>query len=145
VVPPQPVLYVENNVGLRFCRAFNEFSNNHGWGAVYQNHIHPGMQKAQHGDEWWIEDIAGKGYALLTCDLAIATTATERAAIERSAARLVGFARADYDGWQQMRAITRHWEALEPELRPEGPVIIKVYAGATAPVVERLGRRVRAG
>jgi hypothetical protein len=74
----QPVLYVENNVGLRFCRAFNEFSLNHGWGAVYQHHVHPGMQRAQNGDEWWIEDISEKGYALLTCDLAIATTASER-------------------------------------------------------------------
>jgi PIN like domain len=138
-VPPlQPVLYVENNVGLRFCRAFNEFSDNHGWGAVFQNHIHPGMQRAQHGDELWIEDIAGKGYALLTCDLAIATTEAEREAVRRSRARLLGFARGDYNAWEQMRAVTRHWDALEPELAIEGPVTIKIYAGATAPVVDRL-------
>jgi hypothetical protein len=138
MAPVQPVLYVENNVGLRFCEAFNKFSNNHGWGAVYQAHIHPHMQRPQRGDEWWIEDIAQKGYALLTCDLAIATTRTEREAIRRSKARLIGFARGDYDGWAQMRAVTRHWEGFEPELRSEGPVIIKIYAGATAPVGERL-------
>jgi hypothetical protein len=135
---PQPVLYVENNVGLRFCRAFNEFSNNHNWGAVYQHHIHPGMQRAQYGDEWWIEDIAAKGYALLTCDLAIVTTETEREAVRRSRARLLGFARGDYDGWEQMKAVTRHWDAFEPELAKEGPVVIKIYTGATSPVVERL-------
>jgi hypothetical protein len=47
----QPVLYVENNVGLRFCRALNEFSPNHNWGAIHQGYVHPGMQRAQNGDE----------------------------------------------------------------------------------------------
>jgi hypothetical protein len=134
----QPVLYVENNVGLRFCRAFNEFSLNHGWGAVYQHHIHPGMQRAQKGDEWWIEDISEKGYALLTCDLAIATTASEREALRRSSARLVGFAKGEYDGWEQMRAITGHWEAIKAELEQGGPVVMKVYASSTSPDVNRL-------
>jgi hypothetical protein len=78
------------------------------------------MQRAQNGDEWWIKDIASKGYAILSCDLAIATTQSEREAIRRSGARLVGFASAEYDGWAQMR------------------VIIEVYAGATSPKVERL-------
>ena len=138
MAPLQPVLYVENNVGLRFCRAFNEFTVNHNWGAVYQGHIHPGMQRAQHGDEWWIEDISGKGYAILTSDLAIATTASERDALRRCDARLVGFAKGDYDGWEQMRAITRHWDAIQEELQKGGPVILKVYAGPTPPEVERL-------
>jgi hypothetical protein len=133
-----PVLYVENNVGIRFWRAFNEFSENHGWGAVYQDHIHPGMQRPQRGDEWWIADIAAKGYALLTCDLAIATTESERETVRAFGARVVGFADGEYDGWEQMRAITRHWEALDRELQLGGPVIIKVYASATALVVDRL-------
>ena len=48
--PLQSVIYVENNVGLGFVRAFNEFSRNHGWGAVFQHHVHPGMQRAQRGE-----------------------------------------------------------------------------------------------
>jgi hypothetical protein len=103
-----------------------------------RDHIHPGMQRAQRGDEWWIEDIAAKGSAILTCDLAIVTTESEREAVRRSRARLVGFARGDYDAWEQMRAITRHWDAVVPELEQGGPVIIKVYAGSTPPEVERL-------
>ncbi len=134
----QPVFYVENNVGLGFTRAFNEFSANHGWGAVFQNHIHPAMQRPQNGDEWWIEDIASKGYALLTCDLAITETESEREALRRSGLRYAGFASAEYDGWTQMRALARHWERLKTELEQEGPVVVKLYSGPTPPDVTRL-------
>jgi PIN like domain len=125
----QPVLYVENNVGLGFVRAFNEFSTSHGWGAVFQNHIHPGMQRPQHGDVWWIEQIGALGYALLTCDVAIVRNAEERQAVIDSGLRYVGFASAEYDGWTQMRAITSHWDRLSEELAQDGPVIIKLYVG----------------
>jgi hypothetical protein len=134
----QPVFYVENNVGQRFTRAFNEFSANHGWGAVFQNHIHPGMQRPQNGDEWWIEDIASKGYALLTCDLAITETDSEHEAMRRSGLRFAGFASAEYDGWTQMRALARHWEKLKAEFEQEGPVVVKLYSGGTPPEVTRL-------
>lgn len=132
----QRVLYVENNVGLGFVRAFNEFSHNHGWGAVFQNHIHPGMQRAQHGDVWWIEQIGALGYALLTCDMAIVSNEVERDAVIDSGLRYVGFASAQYDGWTQMRAITSHWERIAAELNQPGPVIIKLYVGQ-APEIER--------
>jgi hypothetical protein len=134
----QRVIYVENNVGVRFVRAFNEFSLNHNWGAVFQHWIHPGMQRAQRGDEWWLEEIGNLGYALLTCDLEILNIATEREAVRRSAIRHVGFADGQYDGWTQMRAITRHWEALDAELQNPGPIAIKVYAGSTPLDIEYL-------
>ena len=134
----QPVLYVENNVGQRFTRAFNEFSANHGWCAVFQNHIHPGMQRPQKGDEWWLEDIASKGYALLTCDLAITETESEREALRRSGLRFAGFASAEYDGWTQLRALARHWEKLKTEFEQGGPVVVKLYSGGTPPDVTRL-------
>ena len=133
----QRVLYVENNVGSRFVRAFNEFSENHGWGAVFQHHIHPGMQRAQNGDEWWLEAIGELGYALLTCDMAIVRTQSEVDVVKDAGLRLVGFASGEYDAWTQMRAITRHWENLATEIERPGPAIIKVYAGGTPPEVQR--------
>jgi hypothetical protein len=135
---PQPLLYVENNVGLKFTNAFNEFADTHGWGAQFQNYVHPGMQRPQKGDEWWIEDIAGQGFALLTCDMAITESQSEREAVKRSGLRFAGFASAQYDGWTQMRAVATHWEALAREFDQGGPVIVKLYKGATPPVVERL-------
>jgi hypothetical protein len=123
--PARPVIYVENNVGLGFVRAFNEFSRNHGWGAVYQHHIHPGMQRPQNGDTWWIQQIADLGYALLTCDMAILSTEDERFAVLDSGLRYVGFASANYDGWTQMRVVSNHWDQLSSELSEPGPVIIR--------------------
>ena len=134
----QPLLYVENNVGSKFTNAFNEFADTHGWGAQFQNHVHPNMQRPQTGDEWWIEDIAGRGMALLTCDMAITESESEREAVKRSGPRFAGFASAQYDGWEQMRAVATHWEALAREFDQSGPVIVKLYKGPTPPVVERL-------
>ena len=123
--PLHPVIYVENNVGQGFVRAFNEFSRNHGWGAVFQHHLHPGMQRAQHGDVWWIRQIAGLGYVLLTCDMAIVNNEDERQAVIDSGLRYVGFASANYDGWTQMRVVTNYWDRLSPELDGAPPVIIR--------------------
>jgi hypothetical protein len=134
----QRVLYVENNVGVAFTNAFNEFQRSHGWGAAFQNHIHPGMQRPQKGDEWWIEEIAKNGYALITCDMAITESESEREAVKRSGLRFAGFASAQYDGWEQMRAVATHWEALAREFEQDGPVIVKLYKGPTPPVVDRL-------
>jgi PIN like domain len=136
VATQQPVIYVENNVGQGFVRAFNEFSKDHGYGALFQNHVHPVMQRPQYGDAWWIEQIANLGYALLTCDTAIVENDAEREAVIKSCLRYVGFASAEYDGWTQMRAVTTHWIRLAAELDQPGPVIVKLYVGQ-APEVER--------
>jgi PIN like domain len=108
------------------------------WGAVFQHHIHPGMQRAQHGDVWWLQQIAALGYALLTCDMAIVRNPEERQAVVDSGLRDVGFASAQYDGWTQMRVVTNHWDRLASELDAEGPVIIRLSI-AQAPEVERPG------
>jgi hypothetical protein len=121
----QPVLYVENNVGIGFVTAFNAFSRNHSWGAVFQNNLHPGMQRAQNGDGWWLEQIGKLGYALLTCDMAIVSNSDERAVVISTRLRYVGFASAKYDGWTQMRIIANHWDELSTELEKPGPVIIR--------------------
>lgn len=133
----QRVLYVENNVGRAFCDAFNLFSGTLGWGAMFQNDIHPAMQRRQRGDEWWLTEVAAQGYALLTCDMAIASIGSERDTVMRTGLRYVGFANGEYDGWVQLGAVNRHWENLARELDEPGPVIIKLYAGATPPAVER--------
>lgn len=93
MAPLQRVFYVENNVGRRFCDAFNEFSGNHQWGAMLQADLHPNMQLPQVGDEWWLEQIAKDGYALLTCDMAIVSGGSEREAVRQSGLRFVGFAK----------------------------------------------------
>jgi PIN like domain len=134
----QRVLYVENNVGVAFTEAFNKFSDTHQWGAQFQNWVHPNMQRAQTGDEWWLKQIAGLGYALLTCDLAITESESERDVVRQSGLRYAGFASAQYDGWTQMRAVATHWEALAREFEQGGPVIVKLYKGSTAPEVTRL-------
>lgn len=122
----QPVIYVENNVGRGFVNAFNEFSTNHNWGAVFQNDLHPSMQRAQYGDVWWIRDVASHGYALLTCDMAIASNEDEREAVVDSGLRYVGFANAQYTGWTQMRVVSNHWDRLASELNQPGPAIIRL-------------------
>src|SRR5687768_6244594 len=132
---PDRWLYVENNVGKRFVRAFNAFTRSHKWTAVIQHEIHPQMQRPQRDDVWWITEVSASGYALLTCDRAIVSTAIEREALRMANGRLVAFASAEYSGWQQMRAITGHWDAIARELDAGGPVIIVIYAGSTLPVV----------
>lgn len=133
----QPILYVENNVGRSFCNAFNQFAHVHDWGAVFQNDVHKKAQRKQHGDEWWLESVASHGYALITCDLRITEIASERAAVVESALRFVGFANAEYNAWVQLGAVIRHWDRLADELADPGPVIVKLFAGSTPPVVER--------
>ncbi len=135
--PLQPLLYVENNVGRRFCNAFNEFADTHGWGAQYQHDVHQSMQRAQHGDEWWLRDVVTLGYALLTCDMSITDVESERKVVIDSGLRFVGFTNAQYDGWVQLGAVIRHWDRLLAELDQPGPVIVKLYAGSTPPEVMR--------
>ena len=81
--------------------------------------------------------MAALGYALLTCDMAIASIASERKTVLDAGLRYVGFANAQYDGWVQLGAINRHRANLERELDEPEPVIIKLYAGSTPPHVKR--------
>jgi hypothetical protein len=129
------LLYVENGVGRRVVDAFNVFEPNHGWRATIQHDVHPQMQIPQTGDEWWIEDVTKAGYAILTCDLDIFSTASERATVERVAARVVGFARGTYTAWQMIGSLSHHWQSIEHYLTMPGPLILKIYAGPTSPVV----------
>jgi hypothetical protein len=126
--------YVENGVGRKVVNAFNEFTENHGWRATLQHDIHPQMQLPQQGDEWWIADATRLGYVILTCDLAIARTESEFETIRRVGARLVGFNRAGYTGWQMIAGLSHHWGAIERHLSEQPPIILRLYAGATPPV-----------
>lgn len=127
--------YVENGVGKRVVDAINLFSGNHGWSAKIQHEIHPQMQLPQHGDEWWIADATKKGYVIITCDLGIVRTPTERQAAEDVRARIIGFARANYSGWQMIAALSHHWAAVEKQLGEPGPWFLKIYPGTTAPTL----------
>ena len=130
---PPTRLYVENGVGRRVVQAINLFTQNHGCVAAVQHEIHPQMQLPQHGDEWWIEEAAADGYIILTGDLGIFRSSSERQTVERTAARIVGYARADYTGWQKVAALAGHWGRIEDQLAEAGPWILRVYAGTTAP------------
>lgn len=126
--------YVENGVGRRVVDAINLFTANHGCEAVIQHEIHPQMQLPQHGDEWWIEDATKAGYVILTGDLGIFRTQTERDTVERTKARIIGYARADYTAWRMLAGLTSHWDRITEQLAKPGPWIFKIYAGPTAPV-----------
>jgi hypothetical protein len=127
--------YVENGVGRRVAETINLFTSNHGCQAMVQHDVHPQMQLPQQGDEWWIEDATTKGYVILTGDLGIFRTASERATVERTQARIIGYARASYTGWQKVAGLTSHWEAVTAQLERPGPWILKIYAGPTSPVL----------
>jgi hypothetical protein len=127
--------YVENGVGRKVTDAINLFTKNHGCKAVVQHDVHPQMQIPQQGDEWWIEDATKQGYVIITGDLAIFRTPSERATVERTTARIIGYARADYTGWEKLAGLTSHWPRILEQLELAGPWILKIYKGPTAPVV----------
>jgi predicted nuclease of predicted toxin-antitoxin system len=136
--------YIENGVGKRIVDAINLFAENHGCEAVIQHEVHPQIQLPQQGDEWWIEEATNAEFVIVTKDLDIFRTASERATVERTRARVIGFARANYSGWQMLAGFASHWSAIEEHLAEPGPWILKVYAGPTAPILilgERLDRR----
>jgi hypothetical protein len=126
--------YVENGVGRRVTEAINLFTGNHGCEAVVQHAVHPQMQLPQQGDEWWIEDATKRGYIILTGDLAIFRTPSELLTVERTEARIIGYARADYTAWQMLAGLTSHWSRILEQLERQGPWILKIYAGPTVPV-----------
>jgi hypothetical protein len=125
--------YVENGVGRRVVEAINLFTSNHGCEAIIQHEVHPQMQLPQHGDEWWIEDVTKSGYVIITGDLGIFRTASERATVERTKARVIGYARANYTAWQMVGGLASHWSRVLEQLETPGPWILKVYAGPTVP------------
>lgn len=127
--------YVENGVGKRVTQAINLFTANHGCEAIIQHEVHPQMQLPQQGDEWWIEDATKTGYVSLTGDLGIFRTPSERDVVERTKARIIGYARADYTAWQMLAGLTSHWSRILEQLAQPGPWILKIYAGPTAPVL----------
>jgi hypothetical protein len=127
--------YVENGVGKRVTQAINLFTSNHGCSAVIQHEVHPQMQLPQQGDEWWVEDATQQGFVIITGDLAMFRTASERDAIERAEARVIGYARADYTAWENLAALTSHWPRIIEQLAEPGPWLLKIYRGPTPAVL----------
>lgn len=125
-------LYVENGVGRRVAEAINLFTANHGCLAAVQHDVHPQMQIAQTGDEWWIEEATKNGYVILTGDAGIFRTASELATVERTKARILVYARADYSQWQKLAGLAGHWNRIVDQLEVPGPWILKIYAGPTS-------------
>ncbi len=120
-------LYVENNVGRALHDAINLFTPNHGWTAVFQNDVHPEMQRRQHGDEWWIRDIAARGFAILTQDRAILDDPDERAVLVDVGALVVAFGDGNMLQWNKLRCLITHWSVVEQTLAKPGPQAITVW------------------
>jgi PIN domain-containing protein len=127
-------LYVENGVGKRIVEAINLFTEKHGCEATIQHEVHPQMQLPQQGDEWWIEDATKQGFVIVTEGLDIFRSDSERATVLRTGARIIGFARANYTGWEMLGGFSFHWDAIAAQLESPGPWL-KVYKGSTAPVL----------
>jgi hypothetical protein len=85
--------------------------------------------------EWWIEDATQRGFVIITGDLAIFRTESERETVVRTEARIIGYARADYTGWQKLAGLTSHRQPITEQLAKQGTWILKIYAGPTAPVL----------
>lgn len=122
-------------MGRKVVDTINLFASNHGCEAVHQHDFHPQMQLPQQGVEWWIEDVTSRGFVIITGDLGIFRTQTERETVVRTSARIIGCARANYTGWQKLAGITSHWGRIEAQLALPGPWILKIYTGATSPEV----------
>jgi hypothetical protein len=122
-------IYVENNVGRAVMDAINLFTPKHGVTAVWQHDVHPQMQRKQKGDEWWIEDIAKKGMAVLTQDrtilgieeLAQGIVTGERQAVIDSRAHVIALGSAGYSTWNKLRCVVNHWDLVDTLLTEEGP------------------------
>lgn len=120
-------LYVENNVGGAVRDVINAFTPRHGVTAHHQHHIHPGMQRAQNGDEWWIRDVSARGMAILCQDSAILEVKDERDALVESEGVLIALGDAQYTTWDKARCLFRHWDEIETVLKAGGPAAIKLY------------------
>jgi hypothetical protein len=120
-------IYVENSVGRAIERTINLFTPKHQVSAVFQADIHPQMQRAQNGDEWWIRDVARRKMTILTQDRAILDDADERQAVVDSSALIIALGSAKYDTWQKLRCIVNHWDAIEMLLATPGPAAITIW------------------
>jgi hypothetical protein len=120
-------IYVENNVGRALHDAINLFTHNHGWTAVWQHDIHPEMQRSQHGDEWWIRDIAGRGFAILTQDRAILDDPYERAVVVEAGASIIAFGDGNMPQWNKLRCLIVHWAVIERILAEPGPQAVTIW------------------
>jgi hypothetical protein len=133
-------LYVENNVGRAVMEAINLFTPKHGVTAVWQHDIHPQMQRKQKGDEWWIEDIAARGMAVLTQDRTIlgidefgqGVVTGERQAVIDSKAHVVALGNARYSTWDKLRCVVNHWDAIDALLNSAGPQAITLQLSKVA-------------
>jgi hypothetical protein len=122
-------IYVENGVGWEVMETINRFEGSHGVRAVWQHDVHPEMQRKQYGDEWWIEDVAAQGRAILTQDsglLGIKQKAQgiitgERQAIIDHKAHVLALGNSKYSVWDKMRCVARHWEMIARLLSEPGP------------------------
>lgn len=120
-------------MGRGLTDAFNKFQKHHNWRAVLQHDVHPNMQqRQQEGDGWWIREVAANGYVIVTCDMAIVENEDERQAVIESGARIIGYAKANYNRWDMMRGLCRHWLSIERHVADQ-PVVLKLWAGAKAP------------
>ena len=132
-------IYVENGVGRAVMEAINLFTPKHGVTAVWQHTVHPEMQRKQHGDEWWIEDIAQRDMAILTQDQAI-LRGPERQAIIDSGAKVLALGNARYTTWHKLRCVVQHWDAVETVLAAPGPkAIVLRLSGTTIELPSRPG------
>ncbi len=123
-------IYVENVVGRAVMDAINLFTPKHGVTAVWQNAVHPEMQRKQYGDEWWIEDIAQRDMAILTQDQAI-LRGLERQAVVNSRAKILALGNARYTTWHKLRCVVQHWDAVAAVLSGPGPKAIVLRLSST--------------
>lgn len=106
-------IYVENGIGRKVVDALNLFTRSHGVAARFQHDVHPEMQRRQYGDEWWIEDVAGREMAILTQDCAILSNDEERDAVRRSGAKVIALGNGEYPVWDKLRCVAIHWRPIE--------------------------------
>ncbi len=133
-------LYVENGVGRAVMDAINLFTPKHHVEALWQNDIHPQMQRKQEGDEWWIKDIAKRGMAVLTQDRTIlgivlaeqGEITSERQAVIDSRAHVIAFGNADYSTWDKLRCVVNHWDVIDAMLRRDGPQAVTLLLSKAA-------------
>lgn len=121
-------IYVENGVGKTIAEAINLFTTSkHNVQAVFQHDIHPGMQRPQKGDEWWIKDVASKGMVILTQDCAILQGDLERQVAIESRARIIALGNAKYSVWDKLRCLVGQWGAVEDLIAEDGPAAVVLW------------------
>lgn len=107
--------------------ALNLFTDKHGLTAVFQHTIHPGMQRAQNGDEWWIADVTARQMAILTQDRAILEIDSERQTVIDHGAKVLALGNASYSTWDKLRCLMNHWDVIDQMLAAEGPQAAVFY------------------